>query len=121
MDVEELGISVIVAGIVVRDTKASEAGSAHWIEGFKCMKTPGGNEGARIRMYQPRLGLWIDHSTVDVLLCTKFSTISFSVKKRSCSSHMSTKGKMGSGSLGRRALYQTTCPLFSSETLIRRS
>lgn len=30
------------------------------------MKTSGGKEGVRSRMYQPRLGLWIVHRIVDV-------------------------------------------------------
>ena len=32
------------------------------------MKTPGGKEGVRSRMYQPRFGRWTVQSSVDVAL-----------------------------------------------------
>lgn len=34
--------------------------------GARAMNAPGGKEGARILMYQPRFGLWIVQQSVDV-------------------------------------------------------
>jgi len=51
--------------------------------GARGMKTPGGNDGARILMYQPRFGLCIVQQIVEVALSNKCSTISSSDKNLS--------------------------------------
>lgn len=65
--------SLVGMGMFVREWK-DRAASAWWGDawgtGVRGMKTPGGNDGDRIRMYQPRFGRWIvQHIVLVGLYC----------------------------------------------------
>jgi hypothetical protein len=65
LDCEGIGILVLE----LKDRAASAWFRESWGTGISEMKTSGGKDGERMRMYQPRFGRWIDQQMVDVGLC----------------------------------------------------
>ncbi len=67
-----------VGGRLVRQAKDSAASAKYgevWGRGRRGMKTPGGKDDERKRMYHPRFGRWTVQMIVDVALsCTLLPT-----------------------------------------------